>query len=88
MYTNITPTHRTNNIHPLVVSPGYISGMRSIKNSMSRNPKTEASKAVRYFLSQIGRKGGLAGKGSPAVKEKMRKATAARLAKRDLAKNN
>jgi len=49
---------------------------------MVRNPNTKAPKAVRAFLSEIGKKGGLAGKGSPAVMEKMRKATAARLAKR------
>jgi len=49
---------------------------------MARNPNTRAPKAVRVFLSEIGKKGGHAGKGSPATVEKMRKATIARLMKR------
>jgi hypothetical protein len=47
-----------------------------------KNAKIKASKAVRAFLSEIGKKGGHAGKGSPATVEKMRKATIARLMKR------
>ena len=48
---------------------------------MAKNPKIPASKAVRRFLSKIGKKGGHAGKGSPRVIEKMRQATEIRLAK-------
>jgi hypothetical protein len=48
---------------------------------MAKNPKIPASKAVRRFLSKIGEKGGHAGKGSPRVIEKMRRATEIRLAK-------
>jgi hypothetical protein len=49
---------------------------------MTKDNKIKASKAARHFLSKIGKKGGHAGKGSPATVEKMRKATIARLMKR------
>jgi len=48
---------------------------------MAKNPKIPASKAVRRFVSKIGKRGGYAGKGSPRVIEKMRRATEIRLAK-------
>jgi hypothetical protein len=51
-----------------------------------KDSKIKASKAARRFLSKIGKKGGHAGKGSPAVIAKMRKATAARLAKQKAVK--
>ena len=53
---------------------------------MTKDNKIKASKAVRHFLSQIGKKGGHGGKGKPAVIAKMRKATAARLAKQKAVK--
>ena len=49
---------------------------------MTKDNKIKASKAVRAFLSEIGRKGGHAGKGSPAVIAKMRRANEIRLAKK------
>jgi hypothetical protein len=48
---------------------------------MTKDNKIKASKAARHFLSKIGKKGGHAGKGSPRVIEKMRRATEIRLAK-------
>jgi hypothetical protein len=49
---------------------------------MTKDPKIKASEAVRAFLAEIGRKGGHAGKGSPAVIAKMRRANEIRLAKK------
>ena len=52
---------------------------------MSKDPpKIKPSRAVRRYFSKLGKKGGHAGKGSPRVIEKMRRATEIRLAKRRL----